>query len=163
MSTSIMTLYCCLLSHFPEHLYNFLIFSKNMCSYRELLLKNLSNTMVTIFCSIFSDCNTDLRITIICYYYPMEIIVSTTFGRSLDLEHCISQAVLPSVWKQRHSFPYWDSLWCIILSMLLIWRWSWYNKNWTWQERLLLDPGSVELWLCFLVVTKYCDSEIIFT
>ena len=45
---SIMAFYCCWSSHFPEDLYIFLIFYRNLCLYIALLLKDWSNPMVTI-------------------------------------------------------------------------------------------------------------------
>ena len=97
ISASIITLYCCLSSHFPEYLYNFLIFYRHICSYRELLLNNWSNMLVTICCFSSSELNNPFSMKHFCKNYSIEIILSIILVNALDLVHCNSQAFLPSV------------------------------------------------------------------
>ena len=75
--------------------------SKHLCSYSALLLNYLSIPMVNICCLSLYDSNNPLRMT---HYYSndsMEIMVSTTFIKSLDLAHYVVWALLPPVLKQR--------------------------------------------------------------
>ena len=114
MDDSMMDIYCCWLLHFPEYFHNFLICSKHTCSYWALLLNYWSTPMVTIYCLPCSGFNTFLGMTNYCSNYPIEIMVSTTFIRTLYLEHCSYQAVVPSVWKQIYYFPYVEIFWCFM-------------------------------------------------
>ena len=52
---SIIALYCCWLSHLPADLYNFLMFSRNICSYRALLFNDWWIPMATICCFSCSE------------------------------------------------------------------------------------------------------------
>ena len=60
ISDSIMLFYCCWSSHFPEDLYNLLLFSIHLCSYISQLLNDCSTPMVNIFCFSCSDYNNPL-------------------------------------------------------------------------------------------------------
>ena len=99
-----MALYCCWLSYFPEDLDNFLIFSRRLCSYIELLLNDWSTPMVTICCFSHSGWKNPLIITHLCAKKCISIIKSIYLVNGSDLEHYASWAVFPSIWKQIYYF-----------------------------------------------------------
>ena len=125
MAASIMALCYCWSSHLTEDLYNFLVFSKKICLWRALSLKNWSTPMATIDCVSCSGYNTPFRMTHCCSNYPILRTASTNLINALDLELWAAYAVLSPVWKHRYSFP--DGGISIILVWLLVsnWPWSW--------------------------------------
>ena len=70
----------------------------------SLLLKDILTPMVTICCFSCSDCNNPLIMTLCC---SNESILNNDFRtlvKALDLAHCATWTVLPSVWKYRYYF-----------------------------------------------------------
>ena len=144
----IMSLYYFWSTHFPEDLYNFLMFSRHICSYITQLLNYWSTPMATICYFSCYDYNTPLIITYFCSTYSIEIIVSKTFFSTLDFENFFAWAVPSSLQKQRYSFPYGGGLWHVILVVIYHWYFSVSDTN------LTLMIYAVALWLCFLGVAK---------
>ena len=77
MLASIIDLYFCLSSHFSDNLYNFLMFSRHLCSYKALLLNYRFTPIITICCLSRYDCNNPLRM-IHCLNEPISRILSIT-------------------------------------------------------------------------------------
>ena len=75
-SASMVDFYCWWLLQLPEDLYNLLIFSKHLCLWRSLSVKDWYNPIVTISCLSFSHCNNTFSMTHLCPKYPILIIVS---------------------------------------------------------------------------------------
>ena len=117
-----------------------------------------------------SDCNNPLRMTHFCSNDSISRIKSITLVNACDLEHCVSWAVLPSIWKQRYYFTgggsFWPGLWVLFL--------CWYcsesdpNKilgNWC-GDTVIVSFGSFKG--LFIVITQktkvaWCsDTGIVF-
>ena len=99
IAASRMALYCCLLAHFPADLYDFLIFSRHLCSYKSLLLNYWSITMVIICWFSRFYYNNSLILTHCCSNYSISIIKSITLSNALYLEHWTAWSDLSSLWK----------------------------------------------------------------
>ena len=89
---------------FPEDLYNFLIFSRHLCSYIAYLLNYWSTPIITICCFSNSDCNNPLIVTHYYSNYLISRIESITLVYAYDLEHCAAWELLPSILKHRYYF-----------------------------------------------------------
>ena len=105
MAASIIDFDWCWSSHFPADLYNFLTFSRHMCSYKALLLNNLSTPIITICCFSHSECSNPLIIMNLFLYESMSRNESINLFNTRDLEHCAAWSILPSIWKQKYYFP----------------------------------------------------------
>ena len=114
IAASMIALYWFLSSYLPEYLYNFLIFSRHLCSYNILWLNDWSTPMVTIRCFSHSDCNIPLIMTNLCSNCLILIIESITLVNYRDFLHCAARAVMSPIWKQRHYFLYWGSFYDVV-------------------------------------------------
>ena len=74
----------------------FFMLSRNLCSYKVLLLNDWSTPIITICCLSRSDCNNHLRMTHYGLNESMSGILSITLVNKRDLEHCAAWALLPS-------------------------------------------------------------------
>ena len=114
--------------------------------------------MVTIRCSISSDCNKPLIMT---HCYSNDLILrskSNNLLNSRDLAHCAAWALSPSIWKLRLYFLGWGSFWPGLWVVLLYWYWnvSYLNKTGAF--------GAVTLWLffwnfCAVIKRDICRSS----
>ena len=105
ISASRIALYFCLSSYLPVDLYNFLILSRHLCQYIELLLNDWSITIVTICYFSQYDCNDPLKVTHYWSNDSMSIIKPITLVNDLELEHWAAWKDIPSLWKQGNCFP----------------------------------------------------------
>ena len=93
-----------LIMTFPADLFNFLMFSRHLSSYKALLLNDVSTPIIKICCFGRSGCNNPLIITHCWSNYSMSIIVSTDLANTSNLVHCEAWALLPSFWKKKYYF-----------------------------------------------------------
>ena len=117
-----MDFYCCWSSYFSSDLYNFLMFSKHLCSYIELLLNDWSTPIVTICCFSRSDQNNPLIMTHFCSNEWISIIKSITLVNKRYLEHCEALLVSSYIWKERYYFMGVGSFWPGLWHMSLCWH-----------------------------------------
>ena len=144
MEASIICLSCCWSSYFPSNLYNFMVFSIHMCSYKALLLNNWSTPIITMCYFFHYDCNNPLRMTHWCSNESMSRILSISLVNTRDLAHCAVWALLPYVWKQIYSFPGGGIVFTSVCKFLL--NYFCISIDWVLVE--------VTLWLFLLCVTK---------
>ena len=96
IASSRISLTCCWSSHSPAYLYNFLMFSRYLCSYIELFLKD---RWIPIVCKWYfsrSDFNIPLSTTHCCSNVSIERTESITLVIVLDLIHLAAWSDLPS-------------------------------------------------------------------
>ena len=105
IAASRISLNCCWLSHLPDCLYNFLMFSRHLCSYIALLLKDWSISMVCTWSFSYVDCNIPLSSTHCCSNVSIERMESITLVIILDLIHLAAWSVLPLFWKHIYYLP----------------------------------------------------------
>ena len=105
MADSIIALYSFLSSHSQDDLYPFLGgFPRHICSYKALLFNDWTTRIFTICCLSRYVCNNPLKMTHWFSNESISIILSITLVNTHDLAHCSAWALLPSFWKQIHSF-----------------------------------------------------------
>ena len=85
MTASIIALYCCWSSHFPDYRYIFLIFSRHLCSYEEQLLNEWSSPIENMCPFRRSYCNNPLMIIYSCSKKSISKIISITFSTHVIL------------------------------------------------------------------------------
>ena len=103
IEASKIVLYCCLSSHLPADLFNFLMFFRHICSYRALLLNDCYNPNCSLFFSRW-DWIKPLMMIYFCSNDSISNIVTITLFNALGLSYCYARTVFPSIWKI-HSFP----------------------------------------------------------
>ena len=105
ISASIIYLNCFWLSHLPACLYNLFVFSRHLCSYIALLLKDWSIPMVSTLYFSHGDCNIHLIPTYFCSDVSVERTESITLVIILDLIHLTAWSDLPSFIKHIYYLP----------------------------------------------------------
>ena len=90
-------------SHLPACLYTFLMFSRHLCSYIALLLKDRWIPMVCTWSCIRGVCNIPLSTTHCYSNVSIEITESTTLVIILDSIHLAAWSDLPSFRKHIYS------------------------------------------------------------
>ena len=82
----------------------FLMFYRNLCWYKALLLNYWTTPTATIFFSSCPECNIPLITIHCCSNESISNIDFRHLIKALDLAHCDARTVLTSVWKQRYYF-----------------------------------------------------------
>ena len=126
---------------------NLLIFPRNLCSYIARLINYWSTLMLTICSFSCSEFKNPLRMTHLCSNDSISIVKSINLVNALDLTHCASWEVFPSIWKQRYYFPGVGRFWSGLLVVIFCWHCSEWDLKITWTL------SSVSLWF-FLGVSN---------
>ena len=103
IAASIISFNCCWSSKLPACLYNFLMFSRHLCSYIALLLKDGSIPMVCTWYFSRVYCNITLSTSHCCSNVSIERTRSITLVIILDLIHLAAWSDLPSFRKHIYS------------------------------------------------------------
>ena len=96
---------CCWSSHLPACLYNLLMFSRHLCSYISLLLKDWWMPMVCTWYFSRSYCNIPFSTTHCCSNVYIDRTESITLVIILDLIHLAAWSDLPSFRKHIYFLP----------------------------------------------------------
>ena len=123
--------------------------SNGLGQYKALILNGWYSVIVIILCLSNYDWNYPLRTTHFWSIDTISRIELINLVNDLDLDHCASRAVFPSIWNQMYSFTDGVSFNDFVRVEWLYWYRQSCELGWTWKVVVLISHISGHIFYCF--------------